>query len=54
MSKYFLMKKFLRWSDEEIKENVEGKKMDEKYGFKSEDSMGGFSDRRLKTDIKYL
>lgn len=53
MSKYFLMKKYLKWGDEQIKENVEGKKMDKKYGFDTEE-MGGFSDRRLKKEIKYI
>lgn len=36
MSKYYLMKKFLKWSDEEIEENVEGMKKDKTLGFKEE------------------
>ena len=53
MSKYFLMKKFLKWDDQEIKDNVAGRKQDEKYGFNVDDG-GGFSDRRLKKEIKYI
>lgn len=52
MSKYFLMKKFLKWDDQEIKDNVAGRKMDEKFGFNADD--GGFSDKRLKKEIKYI
>lgn len=37
MSKYYLMKKFLKWSDEEIEANVEGFKKDKEYGFKEEE-----------------
>jgi hypothetical protein len=54
-SKYHLMKTYLKWSDEEIQANVKGRKRDKEYGFASdEDSMGGFSDRRLKYNINYL
>jgi hypothetical protein len=34
---YYLMKKYLKWDDEEITENVEGMKMDTKLGLKSEE-----------------
>ena len=55
ISKYYLMKKFLRWSEEDIKENVEGLKKDNKYGFTTEEDMGGgFSDRRLKENINKI
>lgn len=37
MSKYFCMKKYLKLTDEEIKANAEGRKMDEKFGFTSEE-----------------
>ena len=37
-SKYFLMKEFLGWSDEKIKENSDGFDQDEKLGFEQEDS----------------
>jgi hypothetical protein len=33
ISKYYLMKKFLRWSAEDIQENVDGLKKDKDYGF---------------------
>jgi len=36
-SKYFLMKKYMRLSEEDILENVEGMKMDIKYGFSSKE-----------------
>jgi len=32
-SKYFLMKKYMRFSDEDIMENVEGRKKDKEFGF---------------------
>jgi hypothetical protein len=54
ISKYYLMKKFLKWSDEDIQENVDGLKKDQDYGFTSEDSGGGFSDRRLKENIEFI
>ena len=37
MSKYHLMKTYLKWSEEEIQANVEGKKKDVELGFVSED-----------------
>ena len=44
MSKYYLMKRYLKWSDEEINDNVEGKKKDVKLGLaEAEDSGGGGS-----------
>ncbi len=52
ISKYFLMKRFLKWSEDDIQENVEGLKKDKEMGFFSEDS--GFSDRRLKENIEYI
>jgi hypothetical protein len=54
ISKYYLMKKFLKWSDEDIQENVDGLKKDQRYGFTSEDGGGGFSDRRLKENIEFI
>jgi len=36
-SKYFLMKKYMRFSDEDIMENVEGKKKDKELGFITEE-----------------
>jgi len=56
MSKYYLMKKFLKWTEEDIQENIEGLKKDREKGFESseEGGMGGYSDKNLKTDIKYL
>jgi hypothetical protein len=38
-SKSYLMGKYLGWSEEEIKENAEGKKKDKEFGFEEE---GGF------------
>jgi hypothetical protein len=32
------MKKYLKWDDDEIKANVEGKEKDKKYGFTAEDT----------------
>ena len=40
MSKYYLMKKFLKWNDDDIKENVEGLKKDRELGLSSSD--GGY------------
>lgn len=37
MSKYFLMKKYLKWNDDEIKANVAGMKKDEELGFQGEE-----------------
>jgi hypothetical protein len=37
-SKYWLMKKYLKYSDEEIKANADGKEKDKKLGFKEEES----------------
>ncbi len=41
-SKYYLMKRFLRWDDEEIKENADCRKKDINFGFAEEDGGGGF------------
>ena len=41
MSKYFLMRKFLKWDEEEIKENAEGLKKDVELGFKEAPGEGG-------------
>ena len=38
ISKYYLMKKFLKWSEEDIKENVDGLKKDRELGLASENS----------------
>jgi len=38
MSKYFLMKKYLKWDDETIKNNVEGFKKDKELGLVDSDS----------------
>ena len=52
ISKYYLMKKFLKWTDEDIQENVEGLKKDKDKGFAEEEMGGGsFSDRKLKEYI---
>jgi hypothetical protein len=40
-SKYYLMKRYLRWDDEEIKANVEGKKKDVDLGLAEEEGGGG-------------
>jgi len=39
-SVYMLMKKYLRWTDDEIQENLEGKKKDLELGLKSEEDSG--------------
>jgi len=55
ISKYYLMRKFLKWSEEDIQENVDGLKKDAKYGFVEEEGGGGgFSDRRLKENINFI
>jgi hypothetical protein len=36
MSKYYLMKKYLKWDDDEIKSNVQGMKKDKELGFSTE------------------
>ena len=58
ISKYFLMKRFLHWTDEDIDENVKGLKKDKEKGFTPDegDGSGGFgsnsfSDRKLKENI---
>jgi len=38
ISRYYLMKKYLKWDDEEIRKNVEGMKKDKEFGFRNEDS----------------
>lgn len=40
ISKYYLMKKFLKWDEDDIKENVEGLKKDRELGLTSSD--GGY------------
>ncbi len=37
MSKYYLMKRYLKWDDEEIQANVDGKKKDTQLGLAEED-----------------
>jgi len=57
ISKYYLMKEMLHWTEDDITKNVEGLKKDKKLGFAEEeaDSGGGsWSDRRLKEDIVYI
>jgi hypothetical protein len=56
MSKYYLMKKYLNWSDDEIDANVAGQKKDKELGFTEDEEggMGGYSDKRLKRNIIYL
>lgn len=41
MSKYYLMKRYLKWDDEEIQANVEGKQKDVKLGLAEEEGGGG-------------
>jgi hypothetical protein len=44
MSKYYLMKRYLKWGDEEIQANVEGKKKDINLGLAQEEGGGeGFA-----------
>lgn len=38
MSKYYLMKKYLKWSDDEIDANVKGMKKDKELGFQVEEA----------------
>ena len=40
MSKYYLMRKYLNWNDEEIQANVEGKKKDKILGFSAAEDTG--------------
>lgn len=50
MSKYFLMKKFLKWDETEIKENSEGLDKDVELGFRegpSDEGDGGFGGGRF-------
>ena len=55
ISKWFLMKRFLKWSDDDIKENIKGLKKDKELGFTAADDAGaGFSDRRLKENIVFI
>ena len=39
MSKYYLMKKFLKWTDDDIQENVDGLKKDKELGLTPEEEM---------------
>lgn len=41
MSKYYLMKRYLKWDDEEIQANVDGKAKDIKLGLAEEEAGGG-------------
>lgn len=41
MSKYYLMKRYLKWDEEEIQANVDGKEKDVKYGLAEEEGGGG-------------
>ena len=41
ISKYFLMTRFLKWTEDDIMDNVKGLKKDQELGFTSEDG-GGF------------
>lgn len=41
MSKYYLMRKYLHWSDDEIKANVQGFKKDKELGLVQEEGEGG-------------
>jgi hypothetical protein len=43
MSKYYLMKRYLKWDDEEIQANVDGKAKDVKLGLAEEEGGGGSS-----------
>ncbi|MFW6377620.1 MAG: portal protein [bacterium] len=40
-SKYFLIKQYLQWDDDMIKENKEGHKKDIEFGLKKEEDEGG-------------
>ena len=40
-SKYYLMKRYLKWDDEEIQANVDGKEKDIKLGLAEEEGGGG-------------
>ena len=40
MSKYYLMKRYLKWSEEEIQDNVDGKKKDVELGLSEEEGGG--------------
>jgi hypothetical protein len=42
MSKYYLMKRYLKWDDEEIQANVDGKQKDIKLGLAEEEGGGGY------------
>lgn len=55
ISKYYLMKHFLKWTDDDIQENVKGLAKDKEKGFAEDEDMGGgFSDRRLKENIEKI
>ena len=41
MSKYYVIKRYLHWDDEEIKANVEGKKKDVELGLAEKEDSGG-------------
>jgi len=41
MSKYYCMKKYLKWTDEEIQANVDGMKKDVELGFREANDEGG-------------
>ena len=42
MSRYYLMKKYLKWDDEEINKNVKGMKKDVELGLRTDTSEGGY------------
>ena len=42
MSKYYCMKKYLKWTDEEIQANVDGMKKDIEMGFREDSDSGGY------------
>jgi hypothetical protein len=42
MSKYYLLKRYLKWSEEDILSNIEGKKKDKELGLVKEEDEGGF------------
>jgi hypothetical protein len=55
ISKSYLMRHFLKWSDEDIQENIDGLKKDKEKGFVDEEGGGGgWSDERLKENIEKI
>jgi hypothetical protein len=41
-SKYYMMKKYLKWTEDEIKDNAEGIPKDIEFGFREAPEEGGF------------